>query len=83
MNLDQYRITYKAFKEALHDEFTTCLTIAHRQEWLEGEALIEHQKHFNAWLEKVIRKCQTEIIDKREAFYTTTTSSGLKTQEVL
>lgn len=78
LNLDQYRTTYKAFKEALHNEYTTCLTVAYRQDWLEGEALAEHQKHFNAWIEKVIRKCQTEDIDKREAFYTTATPSGLK-----
>ena len=78
LNLDQYHITYKAFKEALHNEYTTCLTVAHRREWLEGEALIEHQKHFNEWLERAIRICQTEDINKREAFYTTATSGGLK-----
>ena len=78
LNLDQYRITYKSFKEALNNEYTTCLVVAHRHECLEGEALAEHQKHFNAWLEKVIHKCQTETIDKTEKAYTVTTSQGFK-----
>lgn len=78
LNLDQYRITYKAFKEAIYNTCTTCLACAHRRTYLEGEELRTHQEHFNKWLETAVNKCQTENLRDYEGYYTIPTSQGFK-----